>query len=411
MAVFRNLRTLDSLRVPIFRRYFVSRLFDASAMNIRQMALIILMYRITGSATLLGALVLARAIPLLLLSPLAGAVADRVQKKYLIIGSSIVDTAVTVGIAAGLMTGYISADHAGSWWVLIAAAVLNGMVTGTKGPSNDAMVIEVVGQERITNAIALTQMGQNLLRIISPAVAGVMIDQLGFPIVYLTMAGLYVGAVAFMWLVPPLSTPHQAKTNIFGDVRDVWNYILKQKDLLYILAMVFTMVFLSMPYRQLMTIFTDDVLMVGATGLGILNAVQGVGSIAGSFVLASVKEAKNRGRWLLISGLVLGISIAVFAFSKSWFLSLGIMLIVGLGQAGRMTLPVALLQSYSKNEFRGRIMSFYGVNLGLSSFGSFFAAILADNIGIQWSVGGLALGLIGVSILGYLFVPRIRNLQ
>ena len=411
MSIFRNLRTVDSLRVPIFRWYFISRLFDASAMNIRQMALIYLMYELTSSATLLGVLVLARAIPLMFLSPLAGAVADRVQKKYLIIGASLVDTLVTLGIVAGLMTGYISAAHPASSWVLIASAVLNGMVTGTKGPSNDAMIIEVVGPERITNAVALTQMGQNLLRIISPAVAGVMIDKLGFTSVYVTMAVLYVGAVAFMAIVPPLSRPHHARTNIFGDVRAVWNYLLQEKDLLYVLLGVFAMVFMSMPYRQLMPIFTNNILMVGATGFGILNAVQGVGSIAGSIWLASIPEAKNRGKWLLASGLLLGITIAVFAFSRSWYLSLGIMVLIGLGQAGRMTLPVALLQSYTKNEYRGRIMSFYGVNLGLSSFGSFFAAIMSNHFGIQWSVGGLALILAGFSIFAYLFVPRIRKIQ
>ncbi|MCJ7605726.1 MAG: MFS transporter, partial [Dehalococcoidales bacterium] len=99
------------------------------------------------------------------------------------------------------------------------------------------------------------------------------------------------------------------------------------------------------------------------------------------------------------------------AFSSSWYFSLALMVAVGFGQAGRMTLPVALLQSYTKSEFRARVMSFYGVEFGLSGFGSFFAAMLADSIGIQWSVGGLAIGLVALSILGYLFVPRLRRMQ
>ncbi|MCJ7604864.1 MAG: MFS transporter, partial [Dehalococcoidales bacterium] len=255
MAFFRNLRTLDSLRNPAFRMYFFSRLFDAAAMNIRQMALVYLMYRLTDSVTLLGWLVVARAIPLLLLTPIAGAIGDRVQKKYIILLSGVVDAMLAVGIGAGLMTGYISAENAGSWWVLIAASVLDGTITGFKGPSNDAMVIEVVGEERITNAIALSQMGMNVLRLISPAVAGILIDAYGFEIVYHLMAVLYVGAVVFMAFVPPLSKPHGNKTNLFVDIRDVWRYMMQEKTILYVLFTVFVMVFLSMPYRQLMPVF------------------------------------------------------------------------------------------------------------------------------------------------------------
>ena len=410
MSFFQKLRTLESLRNPSFRMYFVSRLFDAAAMNIRQMALIYLMYILTDSATLLGVLVLARAIPLLLFSPVAGAIGDRIQKKYLILVSGIVDAALAFGIAVGLMTGYISGEN-GTWWVLIAASVLDGLITGTKGPSNDAIVIEIVGESRITNAIALSQLGMNLLRVISPAVAGILIDSVGFELVYEIMGGLYIGAFVFMLFVPAVSKTQSLGTNIFADIRDVWNYILEQKNLLYVLLTVFVMVFLSMPYRQLMPVFVEDILGVGGTGLGILTAVSGVGSIAGSLVLASLPDSRNRGLLTLLSGIVLGVSITMFSFSSSYAFSLVLMVVIGIGQAGRMTLPVALLQSNAKGEYRARVMSFYGVELGLSSFGSFFAAIMADAIGIQWSVGGLAIGLIGVSVLGCLFIPRLRNMQ
>lgn len=410
MSFLRNLNTLDSLRNPNFRKYFVSRLFDASAMNVRQMALIYLMYRLTDSAAMLGILVLARAIPLLLLTPVAGAFADRTQKKYLIIGANILDMVLAASIGFGIVSGYISADNPGSWWVLIAASIIDGAITGTKGPSNDAMVVEIVGRERITNAIALTQLGMNTFRLISPAIAGILIDVSGFETVYFSMAGLYACAALFMCFVPPLSEPTGARINIAGDIAEVWRYLRKQKDLLYILLTVFLMVFLSMPYTQLMPIFVDDVLGIGGTGYGILVAVQGGGSILGSLILASMPSRIGRGRLLIFAGGLLGVAVSLFAFSESYPVSLVLMAFIGLAQAGRMTLPVALLQSYSESQYRARVMSFYGVEFGLSSFGSFFAAMLVDSIGIQWSVGGMALGLVAAAILIMAFMPRLRRL-
>ncbi len=408
MAFLQNLRTIDSLRNPNFRVYFISRLFDASAMNVRQMALIYLMYRLTDSATLLGVIVLARAIPMLVLSPIAGAFADRLQKKYLIIGAGILDTILATSIGLGILFGYISAENAGSWWVLVAASAIDGMISGTKGPANDAMVIEVVGKDRITNAIALSQRGMNVLRLISPAIAGILIDVSGFEVVYFSMAGLYLCSFLFMSMVPPLSKPFKSQTNVFADIVSVWQYMKVRKDILYVLGTVFVMVFLSMPYTQLMPVFVDDVLKVGGTGYGFLVAMQGIGSIIGSIILASMPNTVGRGRLMIISGIILGGAVSLFAFSMSYPLSLVLMAIIGLGQAGRMTLPVALLQSNTDSDYRARVMSFYGVEFGLSSLGSFFAAMLVSSIGIQWSVGGLAIGLAVITVFMLIFSRRLR---
>jgi MFS family permease len=165
-----------------------------------------------------------------------------------------------------------------------------------------------------------------------------------------------------------------------------------------------------MPYQSLLPVF-QDVLHVGATELGVLQFMSGLGSIAGSIVLASIPANKKRGLLMIIGGLILGISLVGFSFNAVWGVAIGLMIGIGLGQSGRMTLPVALLQTYTKPEYRARIMSFYGLNIGLSSFGSFFAAMLVAAIGVQWSVGGMALVLVGLSVVALLFIPRLRKLD
>ena len=411
MAILRNLKSIESLRIPSFRMYFCSRLCDAAARNIWQMSLVLLMYRLTHSATLLGVLILAQSIPLLVVTPLAGAIADRVQKKYIIQISGAIDMVIALGVASGLALGYLSENNAGAWWILVFASFTDGIISSFKGPANDAMVVEVVGKGLITNAIALNQAGQNTLRLAAPVLAGILIDTYDFETVYYLMAVIYLASVIFMTLVPPTSKPFHSDTHILGDIGDGWRYIKQERNILFVLISIFCIVILSMPYRQLLPIFTEDILKVGATGLGLLQGVSGAGAIIGAIILASLPNDRRRGAMMLLSSFFLGLALVFFSFSTSWYFSLAIMVVVGIGQTGRMTLPVALLQYYAKSEYRARVMSFYGVEFGLSSFGSFLAAILAESIGVQWSVGGLALVLAILSLLALVFIPRLRNLN
>jgi len=406
-----RIKAVDSLKNPAFRMFFLSRLFNALGMNIRQFSMGLLMYRLTDSPTLLGVLVLGRAVPLLLLGPLAGAMADRFSKKTLIQYASVADVFIAAGIATSLTTGYLSADNPGSWWFLVAMAFCDGISTIFKGPAADSMVIEVVGEKLVTNAIAINQAGQNTLRLIGPVLAGVAIDTYGFEPVFFAMAVIYALCWLFMFFVSYTRQRFHTGTSILGDIWEVVGYLKKERNILFMLVAVLSMVFFSMPYQQLLPIFTEDILKVGATGLGLLQLVSGVGSIAGSIVLASLPSNKKRGLLMLLSGIVLGLSLVLFSFSTMWAISITLMIGVGLGQAGRMTLPVALLQSYTRPEYRARVMSFYGVEMGISMFGTFFAAILVDSMGVQWSVGSMAMILVVLSFAALLFVPRLRKLD
>ena len=411
MSFFGKIKAVDSLKNPAFRMFFLSRLFNALGMNVRQFSLSLLVFYLTGSATWLGILTLGRAVPLLLVSPLSGALADRFEKKTLIQWASAADVLIASGIGVSLATGYLSADNPGSWWFLVAMAFCDGISTVFKGPSTDAMVIEVVGDKLVTNAIAINQAGQNTLRLVGPVVAGAAIDSLGFEPVFFSMAVIYAFSLFFMVFVPYTGKQNvQAGSNILKDIRDVLVYMKKERNILFVLIGVLCMVFFSMPYQQLLPVF-QGVLGINATQLGLLQLMTGLGSIGGAIMLASLPNNKKRGLLMLVSGVILGLSLVFFSFSKVYAISIAIMVGVGLGQAGRMTLPVALLQSYTRPEYRARVMSFYGVEFGLSSFGTFFAAILVGTLGVQWSVGGMAIMLVVLSVSALLFIPRLRRLD
>jgi MFS family permease len=406
-----NLKAVEPLKNAAFRMFFSSRICDSIAANMRQLSLALLLYRLTGSAALLGILVLARAIPLILVTPLAGALADKLPKKTIIQVSGALNVMVALFVAFSLTTGWLSAEHAGSYWILIAVSFTDGVLTSFRGPASDAMIVEVVGPQMITSAVAVNQIGQNAFRLIAPAIAGFMIDSLGFEFVYYTMAVFYLSSVVLMFWVPRAIRKIDTRVDLFRDTRDVSNYILKERNIMYILITVLAIVFFAMPYQQLLPIFTETIFKVNATALGVLQSVMAIGSVTGSIAIASMGSNKKRGALLLVSGLILGAALTVFAFTNSWWVAMAAMVVIGIGQSGRMSLPVALLQSYVKPEFRGRVMSFYGLELGLSSFGAFFAALLADTIGVQWGVGGLALCLIAGSILALLFWKKMRTMD
>jgi MFS family permease len=411
MSFLGKIKAVDSLKNPAFRMFFLSRLFNALGMNVRQFSLSLLVFYLTGSAVWLGILTLGRAVPLLLLSPVSGALADRFEKKTLIQWASAADVLIASGIGLSLTTGYLSPGNPGSWWFLVAMAFCDGVSTVFKGPATDSMIIEVVGERLVTNAIAINQAGQNTLRLIGPVVAGAAIDTYGFEPVFYGMAVIYAFSLFFMVFVPYTGRQHvQAGSSILTDIRDVLVYIKKEKNILYVLITVLCMVFFSMPYQQLLPVF-QGILKINATELGVLQLMSGLGSIGGSIILASLPNNKKRGLLMLVSGAILGISLVFFSFSAVWAVSIALMLGVGLGQAGRMTLPVALLQSYTRPEYRARVMSFYGVEVGLSSLGTFIAAALVDTLGVQWSVGGMAMVLVVLSIAALLFIPRLRRLD
>ncbi len=177
-----------------------------------------------------------------------------------------------------------------------------------------------------------------------------------------------------------------------------------------ILAFTLIVVILSMPYQMLMPIFVDDILQVGASGMGLLMSISGIGAMTGSLILASIPN-KKRGVLLLGSSLLLGLALAAFAFSRSMALSMGIMVFVGLGQAGRMTLGTTLLQSYADERYFGRVMSINMIDMGLSSLGTFVAGLIAQDIGADLAIGGFAAILAVASLLSLVFLRRVRRLD
>ncbi|UCB42571.1 MAG: MFS transporter [Dehalococcoidales bacterium] len=410
---FINIRTFRSLKNTAFRFYWGAALCQMASMNMQMVARSYLIYDVYDSEAILGYMALCNAGPMIFLSLYGGVIADRLPKKFVMIAGQLVSAVVSLAIAFVLMSGYINADNPGSWWVLAVAAFFQGTVMGLMMPARQAMVPEIVGQEQLLNALSLNTVGMSGMRFIAPAVGGFLIFAFDYAAVYFTMTGIYLLAVFLTTFLPSVRTTrivNLQRNSALADIREGFRYLRHQKDIIFILVFTLIAVLLSMPYMILMPVFAKDILQVGASGYGVLMSVSGIGAIIGAVTLASLPN-KKRGLLLLISSLVIGCSLASFAFSTSWPLSLGLMVIVGLGTTGRMTLGNTLIQYYVEDEYRGRVMSIYMMEFGLTSFSAFIAAQVSETIGVQWVIGGLAMVLAFISLLALLFVGRIRRLD
>ncbi|MDA0989056.1 MAG: MFS transporter [Chloroflexi bacterium] len=413
---FRNLRTFTSLKNPVFRLYYGAMMGQMAAMNMQMMARSLLVYEITGSGTILGVMALANAVPMLFFSLFGGVIADRVQKKYVLWAGQATSGLVSLAVALALLFGFLSDSNSGSWWILVVAALFQGTIMGLMMPARQAMIADIVGGEQLMNAVALNTFGMNINRLMMPALAGFFIDGYGFESIYFAMTGMYLIAVSFISLMPKTGTVSLRGRGAMQDVKDGLKYVRHEPTILLILIVTFLTVLFSMSYMMLLPVFTVDIYNVGAKGMGILISISGIGAMAGSVFLASLPN-KKRGLMFILGSLILGLSLVGFSFSSYWFpsyawpVALGSIVFVGIGQTARMTLGNTLLQYYVQDEYRGRVMSLYMMEIGLTSFGVFFAGILTDIVGVRWSVGGLAIMLVILSIYLLIFVPRLRSLD
>jgi len=291
-------QTFRSLQNPVYRLYFIAMAGYMAPWSMQMIGRSLLVYRITGSAAILGIMSLAFSIPMLCLSLFGGVIADRVLKKHVIVAGTAGSALVSLVIALALTLGYLSPEHPGSWWILAVAGALQGVIMALMMPSRMAIIPEIVGREDLLNAVSLNTVQMNGLRMLAPALAGLLVERFGFATLYYVMTGCYlVGAIIFSFL-PRTGTAAIPGPSALTQMKEGLNYVRHNTTILLILFFTVFAVVLTMPYYVLMPIFTEDIFGVGATGLGILMSVSGAGAIVGSLVLASLPN-KKRGLMFL----------------------------------------------------------------------------------------------------------------
>jgi MFS family permease len=404
----------DAFSVVNYRWFFAALCGNFAAMNMQMFIRGWLVFEITGSYEKLGWMTAAGGVVGLFAAPLGGVVADRVrQKKHVLQIAGTANALLTLAVAVLIATGDLKFGH------LLLTSVLQGLVMNAMMPSRQALTKDVVGLDRLTNAIALSTSGMNTARLLLPGLAGGMVAALGgghgyidpAKWVYFLMTALYVWSAAVMTMidVEDRAEPETPDGQLLQELKLGFRYVMDTPVILMLLGCNFLMVFFSLTYFMLLPGFAKDVLNAGPDRLGLIISISGVGSLAGSLYIASIAN-RRRARLLLSGALLMGIALLCFSLSTNFWLSVALLTLVGLGQAARMSLSNVLIQSYVDDAYRGRVMSIYMLEMSVLSISIYPISVLADIWGPQWAVGISAACLI-VLVLILFAVPSYRDLD
>lgn len=402
-------------------------LFWNAAMSMQMIVRGYLAYDLTGTFASLGIIVIGGGIPTLLISPFGGILADRFSKRLLLqIGQ-------TFSLFLALVVGLLVLFESLVFFHLVIASVVQGMVMSLVMPARVAILPEVVGLGRLSNAVPLNSAGMNLMQMIGPAIAGIGIDIVGAEFVYLLIALLYAFSVGMLFKITILSeeeimvsnphsfsksSPLQVVDNAVTKKKSAWQdllegvrYLFRDKLIFTVLMFSFFSTFLGMPIRNLLPGYVSDVFGDSGTTLGILQMGMGIGALMGALVLANMKMRKFRGLLYAASAIVIGLGLISVSLTDLFVFGFVGFAIVGIGSAGRQAIGQILLQEYVDSTFRGRIMAIYMMQFSLMSFGSFGIALLMDSLGPQLVVRWLGLILVAGVFIYLTFDARLRKIE
>lgn len=364
-----------------------------------------LAYRLTGSAALLGIVGFSSQVPTLLFSPAGGVVADRFARRRVLLATQATSMLLALALAGLTLGGRVTIS-----WIL-ALAALSGVVNAFDIPARQALAVELVGRSDLVNAIALNSSIFNGARVVGPALAGMVVAQIGEGWCFFANGVSYVAVLVGLaaMRLPPFARSARAVSPI-ASLREGFAYVAAHRPVRSLLLLLGLVSLTGMPYAVLMPVFAREILGGGARELGLLMGASGVGALAGAAVLAMRKGLRGLGSFVAISAGGLGIALAAFAYSRSLALSALLLLPVGFFMMSEMASSNTLIQSLIPDNMRGRVMSAYAMMfMGMAPVGALLAGTLATHIGAPATVAGGGIVCLAGALLFARRLPKLRS--
>ena len=372
---------LRSLRHRNFRLFAAGQLVSMTGTWVQLVAQSWLIYRLTGRATLLGVVGFAGNFPIFLLAPIGGALADRFERRRIIVVTQAISMVLAFVLAALTLGGIVRE------WHIVALAAGLGIIHAFDIPARQAFLVELVGREDLMNAIGLNSSLFNGARMAGPAVAGLLVAAVGegwcFLINAISFAAVLVALIAIR--VPPFQAP--AKSSTLSRIREGFAFAARERPVRALLVMLALLSLTGMPYMVLMPVFADRVLSGGPAAYGILMSAAGMGALAGAIALASRRDVTGLGGWVARAAIGFGALLALFSFSRWMWLSVLLLLPIGFAMMLQISSSNTLIQTMVPDALRGRVMSVYSMMfMGMAPLGALLAGWSADHIGAPRTV-------------------------
>ena len=396
--------TLRALQYRNFRLFFAGQLISLIGTWMQNVAQAWLVYRLTGSPVLLGAAGFASQIPVFLLAPVGGVVADRYSRHRLVIGTQTAALLLAFALAALTLSGTVRI------WHIFALSALLGVVNSFDIPARQAFIVGLVAKPDLMNAIALNSSMFNASRVGGPAIAGILVAGIGEGWCFFANGASYIAVIIGLLLmrVPRHQLAAQPGSPL-SRMAEGFRFVIQHPPVHALLVLLGVVSITGMPYAVLMPIFAHRILHGDARALGWLMGSTGIGALAGALMLASRRDLKGLGRWVALAALGFGAGLVAFSFSRIFWLSAAILALCGFSMMIQMGSSNTLIQSMSPDRLRGRVMSVYSMMfMGMAPFGALLAGAVADRLGAPLTVaGGGALSMLAAAIF-WMWWPQIR---
>lgn len=384
-----------------YRLYAVGQTMSVTGTWIQRIAMIWLAYQLTNSAFILGLVGFSEQIPIFIIAPFAGVFADKWNKRkaLIIIESLAMLQAIVLGILT--LTHVIQIGH------IIALSLLLGVINSFEVPTRQAFVVDMVDEDKdaLGNAITLNSTLFNLSRLIGPSIAGILISAVGEGWCFMANALSYAVIITSIILmnITNIQSATIHKGEVLRELKEGIKYVGHHRIMKTLLIMLAVISFSNASFRTLAPIFAKDILHGNANTFGFLMSASGIGAIIGALYLTNHRYVALLKKIVHYTGILLGISLICFGGSRWLWLSLIFMAAGGLAQMTHTASTNTLLQLYTDDDKRGRVMSFYAMSLqGITPFGSFVSGTIADFIGAPITM--VILGIISLS--GTMFLRK-----
>lgn len=403
-----KLRPFAALSYRNFRLFWIGQIISLTGTWMHSAAQGWLVFKLTNSPFYLGLVGSAISLPILLFTLAGGIVADRFFKRNIILAAQIILMVLSLALAVMVSTGIVTV-----WHVLIISFLI-GTTNSFEIPARQAFFVEIVGRENLMNAIAMNSAAFHGARMLGPTVAGFIMGSLGLA------ACFYLNALSFLATITGLVRmrfrPDEIRTSPGTGLRKEFaeglKYILGDPGVYTIILSSGIISFFGFPYVTFLPVYARDILGTGATGLGILMGFAGAGAFIGAVNIAVRGDFLNKGIVLASSSIAFSVSLFVFSFSTSVWLSYLMLFIVGFGAINQIATANSLLQLAVPDQLRGRVMSsFTTVFLGMTTIGNFVLGSLAHYIGTKYSLMTSAGLCLSVSLLLILKRPEILEIR
>jgi len=396
--------TLRALGYRNFQLFFGGQLISLIGTWMQTVAQSWLVYRLPGSALQLGAVGFASQIPVFLVAPLGGMVADRHNRRQVVIATQAASMVLALILAGLTLTGKVQVPQ-----IFVLAALL-GVVNAFDIPARQAFLVDMVGKEDLINAIALNSSMFNGARIIGPAIAGILVARIGEGWCFFVNGASYIAVIIGLFLMQvPRPTALAAGASPLAHIIEGFGFVRETAPIRSLLILLGLVSLVAMPYTVLMPVFADRILHGGARGLGILMGATGVGALLGALTLASRTGVRGLGRWVAISCAGFAVFLVLFAYSRWFWLSAGLLLPVGFCMMLEMSSSNTLIQAMVPDQLRGRVMAVYSMMfMGMAPFGALLGGAMAERIGAPRTVALGAVACLGGAAWFGFTLPKIR---